>query len=145
MGYLAGIVAGLTAASVTGLVGATHVVGLAFIASLGLVAVTLRIQRNYAAELMAEAPTEEDESEATSDRASLRELFKHPLALLIFVMVGITIVEYYIFDNVFYDFAEKRYPGEAAFAAFYGTFSAGVNLASLIMLGGFSVTKTLWF
>jgi HEAT repeat protein len=50
-------------------------------------------------------------------------------------MVGVEVFGYFILDNVFYDFTGKRFPGEAAFALFYGTYSAAVNLVCLIMLG----------
>jgi len=135
IGYLAGIFAGLTAAGVTGLIGAIHVIGLSCIASIGLVGATIWIQRTYADDLAADDSTDEDDSESESHEAPARELFKHPLASLIFILLGVTILEFYIFDNVFYDFAGKMFSGEAAFAAFYGIYTAAVNLVSLITLG----------
>jgi AAA family ATP:ADP antiporter len=133
--FLAGIVGGLGAAVITGFIGATHVVGLSCVAGLGLVAITFRIQRNFATHLASDDSDEADTSEPVAGEISLRKIFKHRLASLIFFMVGITIIEYYILDNVFYDFADKRFPDEASFAAFYGTFAAVVNLVSWIMLG----------
>jgi len=135
IGFLAGIVAGLTAAGVTGLIGAAHVVGLSFLSSLGLLAVTLWIQRTYSAELVSGDSREEGDAESEAHGRSARDLFKHPLALLIFLMVGMTILEFYILDNVFFGFAGKSFPGEAEFAVFYGTFSAAVNLVTMILLG----------
>jgi AAA family ATP:ADP antiporter len=133
--FLAGIVAGLGAAVITGFIGATHVVGLSCIAGLGLVAITFRIQKNYATHLASNGSDEIDASEPVKGEISLRKIAKHRLASLIFFMVGITIIEFFILDIVFFDFADKRYPDEAAFAVFYGTFSAAVNLVSWIMLG----------
>lgn len=135
IGYLAGIFAGLIAAAVTGFIGAVHVIGLSCAASVGLLGITVRIQNTYADQLAPDTSVEETNSESKIDIASVQKLFRHPLASLIFIMVGITIFEYYIFDNIFYGFAEQQYPGEAGFALFYGTYSAAVNLVSLLMLG----------
>ena len=133
--FLAGIVAGLGAAIITGFVGAIHLVGLSCVAGLGLIAITFRIQKNYATFLDSESSDKEDAIEPVAAEISLRSIFKHRLAFLIFFMVGITIVEYYFLDNIFYKFADQKFPDEAAFAVFYGTFSAAVNLVSWIMLG----------
>jgi ATP/ADP translocase len=127
--FLAGIIGGLLAATLAGPLGTENLLGIACFVGVMSLLLGAQIRKFWPEEL-----TDDDDEESANEQ-SIGSMLKSRLTVLIFLFVGVTVLEFYILDNIFYEVAETRYPDDESFARFYGIYSAITGLLGWICLG----------
>lgn len=130
---IAAIVAGLLAPLVVGLAGTANLLLMAAVTLAGALLIFALLARRFGV-LLAGGEAEE-ESAAGTGKAPLRSRY----IILIFAIVTVSVLGYYLLDNVFYIEVEGFLSGQDSLASFLGVFfgfQGGLGLALQLLVAG---------